>query len=272
MLAQKLGLSLPSLKKAGGGAAFENLYSLEFGTGSGGGAIDVLVVPDSDDLTPNGSGANRGWSVSFWMKTSNTRDSILGKMNGNPEAEYEFLLGRFGDLEVNLFTNTTSNKLKFGVNPSTKNMADGNWHHVLFSWDLSTSGTSGAILWIDGVEYSVAAGNVTLNYSGTFTGVVNKAIDLSIGFVNGINGSIQYEGFLDEIAFIDNVSTQSKATEYYNGGTPTDLSGETYLEAYWRNGDTAGPSVFPTIEDFSSNSNDGTMTNMASSDIKTDVP
>ena len=173
MLAQKLGLSLPSLKKAGGGAAFENLYSLEFGTGTGGGASDRLVVPDSDDLTPNGSGANRGWSVSFWMKTSATRDSILGKMSGFNAAEYEFLLGRFGDLQVILFTNDVNNRLSFSLNPFTKNMADGNWHHVLFSWDLSTSGSSGTIVWIDGVEYSVATGNVTLNYTGTFTGVVN---------------------------------------------------------------------------------------------------
>jgi hypothetical protein len=45
-----------------------------------------------------------------------------------------------------------------------------------------------------------------------------------------------------------------------------------YLLGYWRNGDPTGTGAFPTIVDQSSNSNDGTMTNMASGDIVTDVP
>ena len=77
---------------------------------------------------------------------------------------------------------------------------------------------------------------------------------------------------LDECSIFDTALTPAEISEYWNNGTPTDLSGESNLSGYWRNGDTAGPSVFPTIEDFSSNSNNGTMTNMVSGDIVTDVP
>ena len=78
--------------------------------------------------------------------------------------------------------------------------------------------------------------------------------------------------FLDEVAMFDDTLSSSTVTNIYNSGSPNDLSSLDYLIGYWRNGDTAGPSVFPTIDDNSSNSNDGTMTNMASGDIVTDVP
>ena len=80
------------------------------------------------------------------------------------------------------------------------------------------------------------------------------------------------EAILDEVAIFDDNLSTAKVQSIYNSGTPTDLSSEQYLIGYWRNGDTAGTSVFPTIEDYSSEGNDGTMTNMTSGDIITDVP
>jgi len=44
------------------------------------------------------------------------------------------------------------------------------------------------------------------------------------------------------------------------------------LVGWWRMGDPNGTAAFPTIVDQSTNSNDGTMTNMTSSDIETVVP
>ena len=81
-----------------------------------------------------------------------------------------------------------------------------------------------------------------------------------------------FPGNIDEISLFDDVLSAAQVTSFYNSGTPTDLSGGSYLLGYWRNGDTAGTSVYPTIEDYSSNSNDGKMTNMASGDIVTVVP
>ena len=66
--------------------------------------------------------------------------------------------------------------------------------------------------------------------------------------------------------------SSSTVTDIYNSGTPTDLSGESYLLGYWRNGDPNGTAAYPTITDDSTNSNDGRMTNMASGDIITNAP
>ena len=79
-------------------------------------------------------------------------------------------------------------------------------------------------------------------------------------------------GYMDELSFWDKALSGSEVTTIRNSGVPTDLSSEDNLIGYWRNGDTVGTSVYPTIEDYSSNSNDGTMTNMISGDIVSDVP
>ena len=91
-------------------------------------------------------------------------------------------------------------------------------------------------------------------------------------FVSDSGSATYSDGNIDEISLWGKELSSGEVSAIYNSGTPTDLSGESNLIGYWRNGDTAGTSVYPTIEDYSSNSNNGTMTNMASGDIVTDVP
>ena len=79
-------------------------------------------------------------------------------------------------------------------------------------------------------------------------------------------------GNTDEIFIVDDELSASQVTDIYNGGTPIDMTTINHLVGWWRNGDPTGTGAFPTITDQSSNSNDGTMTNMTSSDIVTDVP
>ena len=142
------------------------------------------------------------------------------------------------------------------------------WYHIAFTFDLGSTSSS-IVGYLDGVQKTHGSG-ATYTSAGTWSAVVNTVSPLL--FAREGNLSNYGNCKIDEVALFDDELSEAQVQAIYNSGTPTDLSGETYLEAYWRNGDTAGPSVFPTIEDFSSNSNDGTMTNMASSDIKTDVP
>ena len=55
----------------------------------------------------------------------------------------------------------------------------------------------------------------------------------------------------------------------YNDGKPNNLEGLSGLIGWWRDGDGA---TYPTIPDDSTNSNNGTMTNMVEGDIDPDVP
>ena len=64
----KLGQSLCSSNTPGGATAYENLYSMSFD-----GFDDYLDLGSSSVLTPNSSGANRGYSVSFWAKAGTSK-------------------------------------------------------------------------------------------------------------------------------------------------------------------------------------------------------
>ena len=81
-----------------------------------------------------------------------------------------------------------------------------------------------------------------------------------------------FTGNMDEYAIFDTVLSASDVASIYNSGVPNDISGINYLIGWWRNGDPTGTGAYPTIVDQSTNSNDGTMTHMASGDIVTDVP
>ena len=122
-------------------------------------------------------------------------------------------------------------------------------------------------IWVDGVEFDDANGGANYTSAGTWTNVINTAA--SFRFASDDRG---YKGLLDEVSMWDDELGSSEVASIYNSGTPTDLTGEGNLIGWWRNGDPTGTGAFPTIVDQSTNSNDGTMTNMASGDIVTDVP
>jgi len=83
-MTQKLGLSLslPTIK-TGGASAFKNLYSLNFGSN------DYVDFGNGSTFTPNSSGANRGFSISYWAKTTNNRFVTMSKLDSSPAREWQ---------------------------------------------------------------------------------------------------------------------------------------------------------------------------------------
>jgi hypothetical protein len=262
MLAQKLGLSLPTIKTVGAG--FENLYSLDFD-----GVNDALNMGDANVFTPDNSGAGNGFSVSFWIKTTRDRISVLGKGDAVDKMEWIVTLGAGGGtVQFTVFSGGAWGVSQALITNSAA-VGDGAWHHVVCTWDLANN-VNCFNIFIDGTEYSKALANATYASAGTWSGMTNTTSDLLIGA--GVYGGSPYDGQIDEFAIFDDELSASQATSIYNSGTATDLSGETYLLGYWRNGDPTGTGAYPTITDQSSNSNDGTMISMVAADIVTDAP
>ena len=145
-------------------------------------------------------------------------------------------------------------------------VADGNWHHIVCGFNLGSTSTS-IVIFIDGVAFSDSIGNATYISIGTWAAAINTAAPFRIGNVNR-----GFKGIMDEVSMWDKLLNLSQAQDIYNSGTPTDLTGSSNLIGWWRNGDPTGTGAYPTIVDQSTNSNDGTMNNMASGDIITDVP
>jgi hypothetical protein len=261
MLAQKLGLSLPTIK-TGGAAAFENLYSLDFD-----GTNDYVTFGDAAAFSIDNTGT--GFSVSAWIKTTGTSDTVLSKNAvTSTEAEYKLEVGRDGKLSFFVYGGGDIAVFQY-LRVDTPTVHDDNWHHVVGTFDLADATTS-IIIYIDGVLYNAASAGTTYTSIGTWAAASNTTAPLEMGRLG--DASNYFGGNIDEVAIFKAKLAGAEVSAIYNGGTPTDLSGESNLVGYWRNGDTAGTSVYPTIEDYSANSNDGTMTNMASGDIVTVVP
>jgi hypothetical protein len=246
--------------------SFSNLYSLNFD-----GVDDYLTLGDSSVFTPNSSGANRGFSFSFWVKLPSTGGGALISKNdfysvGSFRYEYEIrtqfatkpMITFYGNDDVSITQKLTLDDV----------LVVDTWYHLAFTFDLSSTSTS-IVGYLNGVQKTNGSG-ATYSSSGTWAAVADTAADLQLSKEG--SGSNYRDCLIDEVSIFDDELSSSTMTDIYNSGTPTDLSGLSYLLGYWRNGDTAGTSVYPTIEDYSSNSNDGTMTNMDSGDIVTDVP
>ena len=137
----------------------------------------------------------------------------------------------------------------------------GEWFHLAMVFDGSgVDNASKLKLYINGSLQ-------TLSYNGTLPTSTNATQgDFTIGTSQGF--VYEWNGYIDEVAIWNKTLTPTEITEIYNSGTPIDLSSYN-PNNWWRMGDG---DTYPTITDNGSGGNDGTMTNMASGDIITNVP
>ena len=200
-------------------------------------ALTVSAWFKSSTYTSNGRLVNVEKHVEIYQATS-AASNQKGRF-------YYKLMGNFGNAFKTLGGTSAS-----GVG----DLIDGNWHHLCFVWDDSTTT---AIVYEDGVA-------VITNTSTT--GTLNSTTDrLYVGADPA--GANPIEGNIDEVSIWNSALSPTNVASIYNEGVPTDLTSLS-PNGWWRMGDGA---TFPTIPD-EIGSNNGTMTNMVSGDIEADVP
>ena len=255
-------------------------YVNAFSVTTGGTDEYIRVEGDTANqaIWPNASGANRGWSKSFWVKcrenvpvyvsTPQNAPSfaLTFRYNGNMGAV--FYGGRSSSIYQNL-------NLNAAIVPGDNSLSD--WVHIVVTFNLADADSS-IVCYADGVEYSVAAGNSTYASTGTWTAVTGLWDHTDgLGGSQGDTVTYSYAGGsyktlegLDEISIYDEVLDQTQVNSLYNSGTPTSVVGVSdYLTAWWKMGDG---DTHPTLADSSGNGYDLAMKNMESGDIQEDVP
>ena len=242
-----------------GASEFENLYSLDFD-----GVDDYVNCGNDASLKPTAA-----MSVNIWFKLNDYAATNTMRFIGNWVDNGFFIRWSNKKLESFLRVNGANQILYTGYNQ----FVSGNYYYRANGWHMVTITFDGEFfkLYIDGALEN-SGGNPSIDFGSTGN-TIDQRISGSMILAKHTNNSSQFlSGLLDEGTIFGKALTPTEISSFWNSGTPTDLSGESDLLGYWRNGDTAGTSVYPTIEDYSSNSNDGTMTNMDSGDIVTDVP
>ena len=210
--------------------------------------FSVVDFDGSDDrITTNVNSTLTDGTYIFWVKATET-----GANKG--------VFGHGGDQAGAFSFNWSSNRplLYLGANRyrfwnDNSAQDDGVWH--CWAVVLDADDMTGCKLYVDGVEQTV---NSTSN-SGDY---VSYSTGLTIG-----SDSVNYaECSIAQFAVYSDLKDSDFIYAQWSKGITADYSSDTNLIGYWRMGDDTSK-AYPTIADSSSNSNDGTMTSMASDDI-----
>ena len=257
----KLGQSLCSSNNQG--VSFSNKYSLEFD-----GVDDFLNLGDADTFSFGNGSTDTPFSLSIWYNSPDVSTSGVITKSGTASAEREYYLYIGGDdkLYFALWDYSSGGYIYSRTN-ATLTSTQGSWNHIAVTYDGSGANT-GQTIYLNNVSQAVTRVAGTIG-SGAYVAMENTAYPLNIGSLLASNF---YTGNFDEASMWNKELSASTITAIYNSGEPTDLSGVSGLIGWWRMGDPNGTAAYPTIIDQSTNSNNATMTNMASGDIVANVP
>ena len=237
---------------------YENLYSLDFD-----GVDDYVNCGDDASLRPTAA-----FSANIWFKLDDFNATAIMRLIGNWSNSGFFIRWANKRMYGWLRVNGTTHQLYTGHDK----FKSGKPYYRANGWHMATLTFDGEFIkWYINGALDESGGVHTIDLGSAGNVLDQQVTDLTMAR-NTTENSKLLSALLDEASIFGKTLTPAEISDFWNDGTPTDLSGESNLLGYWRMGDTAGASVYPTIEDYSSNSNDGTMINMVSGDIVTDVP
>ena len=128
-----------------------------------------------------------------------------------------------------------------GTGDPTKNILDGNWHHiVIYNPVDSTTNRANIVnckMWLDGQPLTVL--NDGAPYGTNAVRGLGSALQIGVGSTGSHSGQDYLNGNIDEFSYFDNYElTNDDVTAIYNSGSPTNLSDLTTPPTSWyRNGD-----------------------------------
>ena len=230
--------------------SFNNIYSTAFD------GVDDYVEIDGISSVFNSTIG----TISFWAKTPSTETTGHYFKTLVDSNNFISLIYHSASSEIRL--NYKGGGSTVSAISTEEIEDDGLWHHFVGTWDVSGDEIK---LYLDGALQQTTTG------LGTFAGTVS-----STALGSNADGGGYFIGNIDEVSLFNVELSDANVRTLYNEGLPNTVAGDTGLIGWWRMGDgtlTGDPiATYPTIPDDSSNSNNGTMTNMASTDFEADVP
>ena len=219
--------------------------------------------------------SNDPWAISAWFKSGAAAvQCIFGRADSfSPYRGWTLTLEPGGELFFAVIHDSTATDW-LGSVTNGSGLNDGNWHHVVASYDGSRT-AAGITMVVDGVAQAMTTGPDTL---GTGT-IIVPWISMTAGIRYTAAGTpIPFAGGLEEISLWDRVLTTLEAQELYNAGTPPDVATHSSYAnalAWWRMGDNTGDSavnISGRIQDVTGNGYIMQTINTAEDYLNPDVP
>lgn len=195
----------------------------------------------------NASNANfkASGSVSIWARFENTSSNgQLWDFCIDSENRIQLQYKHSDDKLTFTFKGENTSKLT-NYDPVSGLEDDGNFHHVVCTWDGSS-----AKLYVDGsLRDTVNIEGVAL--SGDFD---DTAGDTGVEFIQGtsFNGNADFNGYLDDFAVYSDVLSASNVTNLYNSGTSDQTSVDKVgtIIAHWTFNEGTGNTVTDRINGY----------------------
>jgi hypothetical protein len=230
---------------------------------------DYIDCGDSDDFSFSDDSTDSPFSVSTWVNFNDiTNSSLFSKTNVAPSFwEYTVHINSDEKIYFGLYSqgDVSGSNYIFVGSTATLTSYEGSWINLTFTYDGSGS-VSGLKIYLNGDEMSTST-----FVNGTYIAMVNTAAPFKIGrsFSNRhLNGSISNVQIFNTA--LPATGSNSVETLYNNGSPLTSMSGFTSLQGWWKLDASAtfdSSTTTWTIEDSSSNSNDGTSSGMTQANL-----
>ena len=225
----------------------ETNYALDFD-----GSNDYVAA---DGVTSNlGSSNGLPYTVSAWVYPDTTNRGAIFAFNSTEASDENVVLLFYGKSSEKKFHHWNIGGSYTG---STNDFETGEWHHIVDVVDSSGNGklyVNGGLegSWSNGSNSSADRFSIGQEYDGT-----------------GSTASDFFNGKIDEVAVWNVALSAADVTSLYNSGNGLNASANSGnydnsadLIGYWKFNEGTGS----TLTDSTSNSNNGTLTNMDSSD------
>jgi len=249
---------------------FANTKSIQFDNQDYAGA-NAALLDGVLGRSGNGSGSSDAWTISFWVKPTNSSSGRVIFYYGSNDTDNS------GFIEIRL-TSTNNIRLQYGSSNNNVKIHSPNtltvntWQQITMTYNGGTTGaSSGDInnyysrfkIYVDGVNQTTNNSNSNYGWSGAISGQNLRIAKLVTG--NTLNGEK-----IDELAIWDS-DQSSNVSDIYNSGVPFDFSTlATEPKHWWRMGDG---DTYPNLQDNGTEANCVfVMTNMTSANIVNDVP
>lgn len=212
---------------------------------------------------------NSEFTLSAWVKFTSLSVAqtffFKGMGGSGTNNSIRFYIPTTGRISFIVRASSTADRVRVRTQNLTGIINDGNWHHLVVTWDGTVSTVAAnALIYIDGVigtmdtQTDGLVGAIPPGDAWALSGVENESDNF-------------WNGNLDEMSIWNKALSLAEVQEIYNSGAPTDLFGhsaETNLAAWWPFNDVAN---FPTTRDVKGE-NDAAMINMEVGDFVPDVP
>jgi len=174
------------------------------------GTDDYVEIADNDSFSFGDGTTDRPFTLSAWIKTSDSGGKIIAKYDSSAiNIEYFLRIGAANTLQFRLADDSNTSTIG-RTGPLT--LSGSEWNHIVATYD-GTAASSGMAIYANGKRIDNADDN-----AGTYASMENTSAALLVGYNTGDDATQYFDGQIDDVRIYNYALTVDQIQTLYNGG------------------------------------------------------